>query len=148
MKRIHLFVFGKYRIPSLAQLEEEYKRRLQILDIQIHQFKPTDRKNNEKIWMEKIAELQKRETIEVILCEEKGALLNSPQFSASIFTCASSLLFSIGPSDGHPQEIRERYKRHISLSTMTLPHQLARLVLVEQIYRAETIYQGHPYHHE
>ena len=55
--------------------------------------------------------------------------------------------FVIGGADGLPAALVARAQRRLSLSAMTLPHRLARLVLVEQIYRALTIIRGEPYHH-
>ena len=59
------------------------------------------------------------------------------------------IVFAIGPADGWSEEARAEAKRRnglISLGPMTLAHQLARLVIAEQIYRACTILTGHPYH--
>ncbi|MEL7090050.1 MAG: 23S rRNA (pseudouridine(1915)-N(3))-methyltransferase RlmH, partial [Planctomycetota bacterium] len=58
----------------------------------------------------------------------------------------SRLIFAIGGPDGHGPAIRTAAQRTLSLSKMTLPHGLARIVLSEQIYRAITILSGHPYH--
>ncbi len=57
------------------------------------------------------------------------------------------LVFVIGGADGIPEEVVRRASEQLSLSRMTLPHRLARLVLVEQLYRAMTIRRGEPYHH-
>lgn len=56
------------------------------------------------------------------------------------------LLFAIGPANGFSAEARESAALVVSLGKMTLAHELARVVLLEQIYRAFTILQGHPYH--
>jgi 23S rRNA (pseudouridine1915-N3)-methyltransferase len=56
------------------------------------------------------------------------------------------LLFAIGPADGFTDEARKAAGLVLSLSKMTLPHELARIVLLEQLYRALTILKGHPYH--
>src|SRR5262245_14783935 len=60
---------------------------------------------------------------------------------------AVDVVFVIGGADGIPLEIVKESQETLSLSRMTLPHRLARLVLVEQIYRAMTIRKGEPYHH-
>lgn len=59
----------------------------------------------------------------------------------------TELCFVIGGADGIPADVVERSHEKLSLSRMTLPHRLARLVLAEQIYRAMTIRKGEPYHH-
>ncbi len=58
-----------------------------------------------------------------------------------------SLLFYVGGAHGLPPELSARCEHRISLSPMTLPHRLARLVLLEQLYRAHTILAGEPYDH-
>jgi len=56
------------------------------------------------------------------------------------------LVFAIGPADGWSQAARERAGLLLSLGPLTLPHELAAVVLAEQVYRAFTIVEGHPYH--
>jgi 23S rRNA (pseudouridine1915-N3)-methyltransferase len=56
------------------------------------------------------------------------------------------LVFAIGPADGFSEEARDAAQHAISLGRMTLAHELARVVLLEQLYRAFTILKGHPYH--
>jgi 23S rRNA (pseudouridine1915-N3)-methyltransferase len=68
-------------------------------------------------------------------------------FIESIACQAVDLAFVIGGADGIPDEVVARAHERLSLSKMTLPHRLARLVLVEQLYRAMTIRKGEPYHH-
>ena len=58
-----------------------------------------------------------------------------------------ALTFAIGGADGLPPALVARANLRLSLSAMTLPHRMARLVLLEQIYRALTIIRGEPYHH-
>lgn len=57
-----------------------------------------------------------------------------------------TLLFAIGPPDGWSAEMLDRANLKLSLGRMTLPHELARVVLLEQLYRGYTILKGHPYH--
>ena len=90
----------------------------------------------------------KHPTAKKILMDPVGASLDSDGF-AQIFSKAEmlgyDLVFAIGGHDGHPEEWRKRADMLISLSAMTMPHELARAVLTEQIYRAFTILRGHPY---
>jgi 23S rRNA (pseudouridine1915-N3)-methyltransferase len=56
------------------------------------------------------------------------------------------LVFAVGPADGFSEATRNAAQHTISLGRMTLAHELARVVLLEQVYRAFTILKGHPYH--
>lgn len=85
-----------------------------------------------------------------IVLDEHGKTLTSPAFSDLIRRerdgGAAGLAFLIGGPDGHGDEASEGSLLKLSLSAMTLPHGLARVVLAEQIYRAVTLIAGHPYH--
>lgn len=86
----------------------------------------------------------------LISLDERGKLLNSATFAETLArlrdTGTSSLCFVIGGPDGLDKTIREKSVETIAFGAMTLPHQIARIVLSEQIYRAMTILSGHPYH--
>lgn len=86
----------------------------------------------------------------VILLDLKGKMMTSEQFSEYIFHQytygKSDLTFVIGGSYGVDQMLRDRANYLLKLSDMTLPHQLARLFIVEQIYRAYKIFNHEPYH--
>ncbi len=87
----------------------------------------------------------------VILLDERGKELSSIDFSKVIETCMNDgskrLVFIIGGAYGVSEEIKERADFIWSLSKLVFPHQLVRLILVEQIYRAFTILKGEKYHH-
>ncbi len=86
----------------------------------------------------------------LVALDEKGDAHTSEQFARLLGkqrdAGTSNLCFIIGGPDGLGEAIGEKAARIISLSTLTLPHGLARVVLVEQVYRAVTILAGHPYH--
>ena len=87
-----------------------------------------------------------------ILLDEKGKRFDSMGFANFLKykseNESSKIAFCIGGAEGHTESMRAVVKEQISLSDMTLPHMLVRLVLIEQLYRAETIIAGHPYHRE
>jgi len=56
------------------------------------------------------------------------------------------MILAVGPADGFSEATRQAAQHSLSLGKMTLPHELARVVLLEQVYRAFTILKGHPYH--
>jgi 23S rRNA (pseudouridine1915-N3)-methyltransferase len=87
----------------------------------------------------------------VLACDERGDRLTSPQFAtllASARERAQDVALVIGGAFGLGDDVRARAARAIQLAPWTLPHELARLVLAEQLYRAGTIVRGEPYHKE
>lgn len=88
----------------------------------------------------------------ILVLDEHGKDCSSVQFSSLIRReqedGTGELAFAIGGPDGHGQEMLDASFRKIRFGTMTWPHQIARVMLVEQIYRAITIASGHPYHRE
>jgi 23S rRNA (pseudouridine1915-N3)-methyltransferase len=85
-----------------------------------------------------------------ILLDSSGQQYTSEEFSAQIGRVRDGgtqrLVFAIGPADGWSVAARRRADLLVSFGRLTLPHQLARVVLAEQVYRALTILAGHPYH--
>jgi 23S rRNA (pseudouridine1915-N3)-methyltransferase len=84
-----------------------------------------------------------------ILLDAGGKQLTSQQFARWIAEQRGrgirELMFLCGDAEGFPEEWRKKAQVKLSLSTMTLPHEFARVVLAEQLYRAFTILSGHPY---
>jgi 23S rRNA (pseudouridine1915-N3)-methyltransferase len=108
--------------------------------------RPDDRRIDEALRI--AALLAEGSTLWVL--DDKGANLTSEEFARDIAKLrddgVSGLAFAIGGPDGLDESLRERANRIIALGAMTLPHQLVRVLLLEQIYRATTILSGHPYH--
>lgn len=86
----------------------------------------------------------------LVLLESRGKEMTSEQFAEFIEAQHSAdvqqLIFAIGPANGFSDGARNLANKIVSLGKMTLPHELARVVLLEQIYRAFTIIRKHPYH--
>ena len=86
----------------------------------------------------------------VIALDERGTPLSSPAFAERvgrfIGSGAPTLAFAVGGPDGFDAGFRSRAREVVSFGAATMPHQLARVVLAEQVYRAMTILTGHPYH--
>lgn len=80
-----------------------------------------------------------------IVLDEKGKDMTTQQFAALL---RSEATFLIGGADGLPDEVKRQARVLLRLSSLTLPHALAQVVLLEQIYRAATLLVGHPYHRE
>lgn len=84
----------------------------------------------------------------VILLDESGEQLTSPQLSQKLFSSQKDITFIIGGAYGVSPIIFDRSDFIWSLSKLVFPHQIVRLILTEQIYRAYTISISHPYHHK
>jgi 23S rRNA (pseudouridine1915-N3)-methyltransferase len=85
-----------------------------------------------------------------VALEERGQSLTSDDFARLLADWRDAgqpgVSFALGGADGHAPELRESARLRLSLSSMTFPHGLARVVLMEQLYRAATMLAGHPYH--
>ena len=88
----------------------------------------------------------------VIVLDERGENMKSLELAAKIENWlnngCSEICFLIGGADGHLQSTRDKADLLLSFGKLTLPHMLMRAVLVEQIYRIQTIINHHPYHRE
>jgi 23S rRNA (pseudouridine1915-N3)-methyltransferase len=84
----------------------------------------------------------------IIALDERGKARNSPDFAKLIETYRRQgpLVFVIGGADGLDETIRQRASLVLSFGQLTWPHMLARVMLLEQLYRAQQILAGHPYH--
>jgi len=86
----------------------------------------------------------------LILLDERGKMLGSEDFAGRIERLRDEgqrqLILAIGGPDGHDPRLRDRADLVLALGAMTWPHQIARILVAEQLYRAATILSGHPYH--
>ena len=140
--RIQLLLLGKTRRPEIRELMDDYVARIRrYAEIEIHELRPDS------------AASRKRLDIgaggAVVLLDAAGEKLSSQQFAEWIRSCrdrsARELIFLCGAAEGFPEALAGRASLRISLSPLTFSHELARIMLTEQIYRAFTILAGHPY---
>ena len=138
--RYRIFAIGKVRKSWINEGIELYLKRLPGLTI-TELRDSTPQKEAKEIQ----AQLKINEILIVLM--EEGKSLGSIPFSEFLRTFGSQrLAFVIGGANGIAPEIKNLAQIQLSLSPMTFPHEIARLLLVEQIYRATTIIQGGPYH--
>lgn len=86
---------------------------------------------------------------ELVACDERGATMTSAEFAAwlgRLRDTSAAVSFVIGGAYGLGDAVRSRATRVLAVAPWTLPHEMARLVLVEQLYRAGTLLRGEPYH--
>ena len=88
-----------------------------------------------------------KDSDKVILLDETGKNISSPELSSLVFSESKNIVFIVGGSYGVSEDVFKRADFIWSLSELVFPHQLVRLMLAEQIYRSYTISINHPYHH-
>lgn len=153
-----LVLVGKTNDSRIISLMEDYIKRINRyhrLDIQIVPELKKKGKQNEKIQKQKegasILEMLKPGDWTIIL-DERGKLFDSVSFSKYINnkrSCAHKrMVFVVGGPYGFSDEIYDRCQEKIALSSMTFSHQMVRLFLLEQLYRANTLLNNEPYHHK
>lgn len=130
---------GKLKDPGLEAWVKQYCQRSRtFIPIELRVHRSMDR-------------MRPRIGPNTVLLDERGEQLSSVALAQKCQTRRESgiseLMFCIGDADGFDDEDRSRAGWVLSLSKLTLPHRLAHLVLVEQLYRVGTILAGHPYHH-
>ena len=101
-------------------------------------------------FFESLQKQRSRTTSALVLLDSRGKKLSSEELASWLGRQRDEgrqrIVFAIGPADGWSDEERAQAALLLSLGPMTLPHELARVVLSEQVYRAFTILAGHPYH--
>ena len=139
------------KIVIIGKLKEKiYQRRVQKYlkwiskDVKIEIVYIKDVNNKILTKMDKF----KKNNFFSICLSENGIQMSSNAFSKFIFNNKKKLSFIIGGPDGHSSEILNEADYILSLSKMTMPHEMATLVLIEQIYRAFSIKKGSNYHRE
>jgi len=140
--KIRLIMLGKTRREEARTLVEDYVARIRhYTEIEINELRDGGPAALRKLKLDSSAT--------IVLLDATGKQFTSQQFSKWLGDLRDrgtrELAFLCGDAEGFPSELRERARQKISLSTLTMPHEFARVVLVEQIYRAFAILSGHPY---
>ena len=151
--RFIIAVVGKPKHESIAAAIHDYEERarrywpLHVLEVKDEPIRGTNsdavRKREGERMTAAIGAAQ------VIACEVGGRRMSSSEFATwmqHLREAASDVAFVIGGPYGLADELSQRATARVSFSPWTLPHELARLVLAEQLYRAGTILRGEPYH--
>ena len=149
---IKIICLGKLKEESLRELEKDYLKRLskytkiELIEIQDE----NDSDINQALHLEKeriLKNIKKKDNL--VLLDIKGISISSEDFATFInkeLTLNSNITFLIGSSNGFDEEIKLLTKKKISFSKLTFPHQLFRILLLEQIYRSFKIINKESYH--
>jgi 23S rRNA (pseudouridine1915-N3)-methyltransferase len=136
---------GKTKEPAIQALTDDYVKRLShYADVEAGAVR------DESALLKFSAKDARPTRHTLVLLDGRGKQLSSEELAKFLREHQERnplpLLFAIGPADGFTDEAREAAGLVLSLSKMTLPRELARIVLLEQLYRAFSILKGHPYH--
>ena len=146
------------RMPAWIQDGyQEYTRRMPPeIRVELVELKPEDRGAGRSVDKAKVAEGERVLAAlpgggTLLALDERGKAISTQGLSvllAGWMRDGSHPVFAIGGADGHADAVRERADKLVSLSALTLPHGMVRVLLAEQLYRAWSILARHPYHRE
>jgi 23S rRNA (pseudouridine1915-N3)-methyltransferase len=152
--RLVVAVVGKARNPALGEAIRDYETRAARywpLDVQEVREERATGSTVDRVREKEGARLAERvpERAHTVACEQSGKSLDSAQFAEFLQRAREDdrdIAFLIGGAFGLTPQVSARATTRLSLAPWTLPHEIARLVLAEQLYRAGTIVRGEPYH--
>lgn len=135
----------------IKKLEDQYLKRITQPKLFLHETKASSENKEQEgnFIIQKLNELNSKGSGIHIALSEHGKMFDSMTFANNIekyLNSYSRVIFIISGAEGFSQNVLDLCDQKIALSAMTFPHRIARLVLIEQIYRSETLRRGHPYH--
>ncbi len=160
MINVNIVTFGKLKESYLREASDEYKKRLQsfckLKIVELAPIKMSENPSEKEISTALASEakmltpyISEKNAVNIAMCIE-GKQISSEELSEKIENYGvsgnSTVNFFIGSSHGISEEIKQKCQLKLSMSKMTFPHQLARVMLLEQIYRAFSISNGSKYH--
>ena len=151
--KIKVAWIGKTKEPAIEALTNEYLKRIsryaEVAGLAVKDEAAILSLSSSLAAGERQQKNKNKERHKLVLLDSRGKQLSSEELAEFLEreqVNAIPLVFAVGGSDGFSDEARRRAGFTLSLGRMTLPHELARVVLVEQLYRAFTILKNHPYH--
>ena len=147
--KYNIYAIGNMKTSPEAEIFWKYSKR--IKSIELFEFVSKFSEENKKKEDESVKLLSMiKNNGKKILLDQNGQNIDSYEFSSMLLNLANvgcnKVNFIIGGANGVVKELKENVDMILSFSKMTFPHILARIILLEQIYRAETIALKHPYH--
>jgi 23S rRNA (pseudouridine1915-N3)-methyltransferase len=156
--RLIVIAVGRLKQGPERELAERYRerfndigRKLGFRGIEIHEISESRAREAATRMAEEAAAISAHfpEKYGLIALDERGKSIDSAAFAAQLGRfrdAAKDIIFVIGGADGLSPELRGKASRVMAFGAATWPHQMVRVMLLEQIYRAATILAGHPYH--
>jgi len=154
--RLRIVALG-HRMPGWVDAGvDDYRRRLgRESPLEVVELKPEPRDRGRPVHQVLAAEAQRIEAaakgFSLVALDERGAAWSTRQLADALALWrerAQDVAFVIGSADGLDPGLKDRAAHRVSLSAMTLPHGLVRIMLAEQLYRAASLLAGHPYHRD
>ena len=154
--KIKLLLVGKTTDESIRRIEADYEKRISrytsfesiVIDNSAIRTgpEPVIRTKEGELILKRVSP-----TDHLILLDERGKSYSSMQFAAEVNNWMTSskktVVLTIGGAYGFSDEVKKRANGLVSLSAMTFSHQIVRIIMLEQVYRAFTILNNEPYHH-
>lgn len=140
--KIHLVMLGKTRRPEIRALVDDYAARIRrFAEIQLTELREDSAASLRKLDLDSAAT--------IVLLDDAGKPQTSAQFARWLGETrdrgAREIVFLCGGAEGFPDALRRRATQKLALSPLTFSHELARVMLAEQLYRAFATLAGHPY---
>jgi 23S rRNA (pseudouridine1915-N3)-methyltransferase len=140
--KIHIVMLGKTRRPEIRALLDDYAARIgRFAEVQLTELREDSAASLRKFTIDSAAT--------VVLLDDAGKNRTSAQFAEWLGETRDrgtrEIVFLCGGAEGFPESLRRRSTQSLSLSSLTFSHELARVMLAEQVYRAFAILAGHPY---
>ena len=143
---IEIIAAGNIKKSSLLDIWEDYIRRIST-SVTLYEIEETHKNKFEQKMLQKV-----KSGAIIIALDERGKALSSMEIAKKFENYAiesrKPIQIFIGAADGLPSSIKEKADMLLAFGKQTWPHKLIRIMLIEQIYRAEKIIEGHPYHRE
>lgn len=147
-RQIHLIVVGKLKDSHLEAIEADYLKRITNPELIIHELKASaeNKEAEGEAILKKVKDLGGGHMVAMTEWGKRYSSLTFAEWSQVQLEKSNKLIFIIAGAEGFASEVLNLCQERLSLSELTFPHKLARILLVEQLYRAQTIRTGHPYH--
>jgi 23S rRNA (pseudouridine1915-N3)-methyltransferase len=147
----------KYIISAIGKMKNQHediitdKYLKRIKNIQIKQYEVKLNNEQKKIEEEGLKLINSTpKNGKLVLLDEQGENLTSPELAKTILSWRDNNItyinFAIGGAFGNGEQIKKRADKIIAFGKLTWPHQMVRMMIAEQVYRIQTIIEGHPYH--
>ncbi len=162
MRKVTLICYGKLKFPGMLDSVAEFTKRLsRYTEFEVIELKPLKVADKSESLRDTIREKEAAQILEIIEARrttpvwcltETGKAMKTSEWAKAFADITlggpAEIILIIGGSLGLSESLIKKANRSISLGPQTLSHELARLVLVEQVYRTLSLLAGHPYHNE